>query len=120
MAKINRANTAANGSNDKRVLRIVLNDQSKRYVPNPNCCAVLACTMPDWMPPRLYYKMVDALRGHSKGMATLMTENLIGFMSGQGRLLTGISHVDDQLLELYRIIYDYASENGYEFNVIPF
>ena len=120
MAKINKANTAANGSNDKRQLRIVLNDQSRRYVPNPNCCAVLACTMPDWMPPRLYFEMVDALRGHSKGMATLMTENLIGFMSGQGRLLTGISHVDDQLLELYRIIYDYASENGYELNVIPF
>lgn len=99
-------------STKTRELKIVMNDVSGKYFPNPHCCEVLVQVMPDWVPPILYLKMVDALRGHSKGMASQMTDNLIAFLSGGGRFLTGIQHVDDQLLPLYREIYEYAHEHG--------
>lgn len=110
--------TAAIGNRKARELRLVMNDQSKNYVPNPHCCAVLVQVMPDWVPPILYFKMADALRGHSKGMASLMTDNLIAFLSGGGRFLTGVQHVDDQLLQLYREIYDYAHEHGFKLEAL--
>lgn len=105
--------TAATSSTQTRELRLVMNDQSRRFVPNPHCCIELVEVIPDWVPPILYYKMVDALRGHCKGMAHLMTDNLIAFLSGGGRFLTGIQHVDEQLLQLYHEIYNYAHEHGY-------
>lgn len=89
-----------------------MNDQSKNYIPNPHCCALLIQMIPNWVPALLYFHMTDALRGYGKGMATLMIENLIAFMSGGGRILTGIQHVDEQLLQLYREIYDYSVEHG--------
>jgi hypothetical protein len=51
-------------------------------------------------------------------MAKLMTDNLIRFLSGGGRCLTGVLHVDSQLMELYRDIYDYAQKNGYKLEVL--
>lgn len=105
--------TAATSSTEKRELRIVMNDQSKKFVPNPHCCLELIQVIPDWVPPLLYYKMVDALCGYSKGMASLMTDNLIAFLSGGGRHLTGVQHINEQLLALYREIFEYARENGY-------
>ena len=110
--------TAATSSNNERELGLVMNDQSKNFVPNPHCSSELVQVIPDWVPPLLYYKMTDALRGYSKGMAKLMTDNLIRFMSGGGRCLTGILHVDSQLMELYRDIYDYAQGNGYKLEVL--
>jgi len=110
--------SAATSSTDKRELKIVMHDESKKFVPNPHCCAMLACTIPDWVPPLLYFKMVDALCGYSKDMASLMTNNLIAFLSGGGRRLTGIQHVDEQLLLLYHDIYDYACENGYKLEAL--
>ena len=110
--------SAATSSTDKRELKIVMHDESKKFVPNPHCCAMLVCTIPDWVPPLLYFKMVDALCGYSKGMASLMTDNLIAFLSGGGRRLTGIQHVDEQLLQLYRDIYDYTRENGYQLEAL--
>ena len=112
MAKIKKA-TAAQSGTEKRELRIVVNDESKKFVPNPNCCLEFIQVIPDWVPPLLYYKMVDALCGYSKGMASLMTDNLIAFLSGGGRHLTGVQHVDEQLLQLYQDVYEYARENGY-------
>ena len=111
MAQIKKA-TAATSSTEKRELRIVMHDESKKFVPNPNCCLELIQVIPDWVPPLLYFKMVDALCGYSKGMASLITNNLIAFLSGGGRRLTGIQHVDEQLLQLYHDIYEYARENG--------
>ncbi len=105
--------TAAQSSTEKKELRLVMNDESKKFVPNPHCCLELIQIIPDWVPPYLYYKMVDSLCGYSKGMASLMTDNLIAFLSGCGRHLTGVQHVDEQLLLLYREIYDYAYEHGY-------
>lgn len=106
---MNKKVTLAATSNEReRELKVVLDDQTGRYLPNMHCCAILAEAMPDWMPPRIFFHMADALRGHSKNMAMLMTQNLIGFMSGCGRRLTGIAHVDDQLLGLYKEIYEFA------------
>lgn len=111
-------NTAATCSTQMRELRIVMNDQSRNFVPNPHCSIVLVEVIPDWVPPLLYYKMVDALRGYSKGMAHLMTDNLIAYLSGGGRFLTGIQHVDEQLLQLYHEIYDYACEHDYKLEAL--
>lgn len=110
--------TAATSSKQTRELRIVMNDQSKNFVPNPHCSIAMVEVIPDWVPPLLYYKMVDALRGYSKGMAHLMTDNLIAFLSRGGRFLTGIQHVDEQLLQLYSEIYDFAREHGYKLEAL--
>ena len=110
--------TAADSSNRKSELRIVLNDQSGRYAPNVECCAMLAEALPLWMPAHLFFKVTDSLRGYSKGMATVMTENIIGFVSGTGRHLTGINHVDELLRALYRDIYDYAQLNGHKLEIV--
>lgn len=110
--------SAAAGSKRESELRIVMNDQSGRYAPNVECCAMLAEALPLWMPAHMFFKVTDALRGYSKGMATVMTECVIGFVSGTGRHLTGISHVDDQLLALYRDIHDYALLNGQKLEVV--
>jgi len=115
---MNKKKAAANSSTEKKELKIVLNDVSRQYFPNPHCCAMLVQVMPDWVPPFLNFKMVDALKGHSKGMASLMTDNLIAFLSGGGRFLTGIQNVDDQLLQLYREIYDYAHDHGYKLDAL--
>lgn len=110
--------TAAASSTQTRELRLVMNDQSRRFIPNPHCSITLVEVIPDWVPPHLYYKLVDALRGHCKGMAQLMTDNLIAFLSGGGRFLTGVQHVDEQLLQLYHEIYDYAHEHGYKLEAL--
>ena len=107
-----------NGSKRESEQRIVMNDQSGRYAPNVACCAMLAEALPLWMPAHLFFKVTDALRGYSKGMATVMTECVIGFVSGTGRRLTGIGHVDDQLLTLYRDIHDYALLNGHKLEIV--
>lgn len=106
--------TAATSSTQTRELKLVMIDKSKNFVPNPHCSIALVEVIPGWVPPLLYYKMVDALRGYSKGMAKLMTANLIAFLSGRGRFLTGIQHVDEQLLQLYREIYEYSVEHGFK------
>ena len=113
-------NSAAPSSTKKKELRIVMNDQTKRFVPNPHCVALLANVLPDWVPPQLYFRMVDSLTGHSKGMATIMTENLIKFMAGCGRYLTGIQHIDNQLLSLYKEIDEYAEEHNQNLDNVPF
>lgn len=109
--------TTASGSN-KKELQIVMHDASRQYLPNQHCCSTLIQVIPDWVPPLYYYKMVDALRGYSKGMARLMTNNLIAFLSGGGRFLTGIQHIDEQLLQLYHELYDYAREHGYKLETL--
>lgn len=110
--------TATTSSKQTNELRLVMNDQSRNFVPNPPCSIALVEVIPDWVPPLLYYKMVDALRGYSKGMAHLMTDNLIAFLSGGGRFLTGMQHVDEQLLQLYSEIYDYAHEHDYKLEAL--
>ena len=109
---------ARKGGNDERVLQIVMNDQSGRYAPNVECCALLADALPLWMPANLFFKVTDALRGYSKGMATVMTECVVGFVAGTGRQLTGIQHIDDQLMSLYKEIYEFAREHGFELGII--
>ena len=43
-----------------------------------------------------------------------MVENILVFSTGGGRRLTGLPHVDNVLLELYRHIYNYAMVHGYQ------
>ena len=77
-----------------------------------HCVAMLASETPAWMSPRVYFKMVDALCDYQHEMARVMTLNLIDFWQGFGRRLTGIKHVDKQLLELYEAIRECSVENG--------
>ncbi len=114
MKNIKKTTAAINSSNLSRTLRIVTDDQSNRFASNLYCVALLAECLPLWVPANIFFRMTDALRGYSKGMATLMTENLIYFISGAGRKLTGITHVDNQLLSLYAQIHDYAIKHGKE------
>ena len=112
-------NFAANhGSKQERELRMVMNDKSGWFPPNVDCVARLADALPLWVPAWLFFRITDALRGHSKGMARLMTTNIILFCIGSGRHMTGIPHVDDQLLALYRDLYDFAQEHDYELECI--
>ncbi len=110
--------SAATRSKRKSVLRLVTNDKSGLFPPNMECIARLADDLPLWVPVWLFFRITDALRGHSKGMARLMTTNIILFCIGSGRHLTGVSHVDDQLLALYLDLYDYAQEHDYELKCI--
>lgn len=103
---------AASGSNRTSELRLVLNDQTSRYKVHPECTARLVEGMPLWMPPELFFEMVDGLRGWRKGLAEVMVTNLLVFCTGGGRRLTGLPHVDGVLMELYRRIDTFASVNG--------
>ena len=110
--------SAAISSKQERELRFVMNDKSGWFPPNVDCVARLADALPLWVPAWLFFRITDALRGHSKGMARLMTTNIILFCIGSGRHMTGIPHVDDQLLTLYRDLYDFAQEHDYELECI--
>ena len=106
------------GSNEKRELKIVMNDETSRYKLHPECCARLAEGLPLWVPPELFFEMVEALRGWRKGLANVLVENILVFSTGGGRRVTGLPHVDGVLLELYRHIYNYAVINGHELEPI--
>ena len=105
--------SAATCSKRERVLRLVTNDKSGLFPPNMECIARLADALPLGVPAWLFFRITDALRGHSKGMARLMTTNIILFCIGSGRHLTGITHVDDQLLALYRDLYNFVRKEMY-------
>ena len=109
----NMKTTAATGSM-KRELRIELNDQTNRYRLHPECCARLAEGLPLWVPAEIFFEITDGLRGFRKGLTNVMVENILVFSTGGGRRLTGLPHVDDVLLELYRHIYNYATVNGHQ------
>lgn len=100
--------SAATRSKRESLLRLVTNDKSGLFPPNMECIARLADALPLGVPAWLFFRITDALRGHSKGMARLMTTNIILFCIGSGRHLTGITHVDDQLLALYRDLYNFV------------
>ena len=104
----------AASSSMKRELRIELNDHSSRYRLHPECCARLAEGLPLWVPAEIFFEITDGLRGFRKGLANVMVENILVFSTGGGRRLTGLPHVDDVLLELYRHIYNYATVNGHQ------
>ena len=106
--------TTAASSSMKRELRIELNDQTSRYRLHPECCARLAEGLPLWVPAEIFFEITDGLRGFRKGLTNVMVENILVFSTGGGRRLTGLPHVDDVLLELYRHIYNYATVNGHQ------
>lgn len=110
--------TAALSSNKTREVNIVLNDQTNRYKLHPECCARLAEALPLWVPAELFFEVTDGLRGFRKGLANVMVENILVFSTGGGRTLTGLPHVDNVLLELYRHIENYAVINGHELEPI--
>lgn len=115
MMKKNKKTTAANqSSNQTRELNIVMNDQTSRYKLHPECCARLADGLPLWVPPEIFFEVTDGLRGFRKGLANVMVENILMFCTGSGRHLTGLPHVDNVLLELYRHIGSFAVINGYK------
>ena len=105
---ISKKKTAVLNSNKTSVLDIVFNYQTSRYRVHPECCARLAEGLPLWVPPELFFELVDGLRGFRKGLVNVMVENLLVFCTGGGRTLTGLPHVDGVLLELYRHVYNYA------------
>lgn len=109
----NMKTTAATGSM-KRELRIELNDQTSRYRLHPECCARLAEGLPLWVPAEIFFEITDGLRGFRKGLTNVMVENILVYSTGGGRRLTGLPHVDNVLLELYRHIYNYAMVHGYQ------
>ena len=112
---MNKKTTAANqGSNQTRELNIVMNDQTNRYRLHPECCARLAEGLPLWVPAEIFFEITDGLRGFRKGLTNVMVENILVFSTGGGRRLTGLPHVDNVLLELYRHIYNYATVNGHQ------
>lgn len=102
----------------KSELEIVMDDQSSRFTPNSRCCSLLAAMMPVWLPAHLYFQMADGLRGYCPGVAQLMVEHLIKFVSGAGRHLTGIDSVDVQLMALYEELYSYAQEHHHQFEPV--
>ena len=106
--------TTAAMSSAERDLRIEFVDQTNRYMLHPVCCARLAEGLPLWVPPELFFEVTDGLRGFRKGLANVMVDNILMFCTGNGRYLTGLPHVDNVLLELYRHIYNYAMVNGYK------
>ena len=72
---------------------------------------LVAC--PFWLPAGICYRMWDALSGYSNEMQNVMVCNLTDFLWGSRRKLTGIDHVDEQLLHLYEEIFDYAQANDF-------
>lgn len=113
--KKNKKTTAANqGSNQTRELNIVMDDQTNRYRLHPECCVRLVEGLPLWVPPELFFEVTDGLRGFRKGLVNVMVDNILMFCTGNGRHLTGLPHVDNVLLELYRHIGNFAVINGYK------
>ena len=109
-----RNNYAVSNSNQTRELNIVMNDQTNRYMLHPECCARLVEGLPLWVPPELFFEVTDGLRGFRKGLANVMVDNILMFCTGNGRYLTGLPHVDNVLMELYRHIENFALINGYK------
>lgn len=97
---------------DDSEMKIVSEDLTRVFHTDEHCVAMLVNEMPVWLSPRVYFKLVDALCGYKRELARVMALNLIDFWQGFGRRLTGIGHVDKQLLELYEAIRECAIENG--------
>ncbi len=108
----NKKTTAAMGSKKVNVMDIVLKNQTSRYKVNHETWSKLAFELPIWISPEQFVETVEALRGYRKGMADVMADCIIRFCHGEGRCLTGLPHVDNQLLTLYDHIYEYALVHG--------
>lgn len=106
--------TVSSGIKREKELRFVLNDQTSRFKVHPECCARLAEGLPLWVPAELYFEIIEGLRGWRKGLVNVMVDGILMFCTGNGRHLTGLPHVDNVLLELYRHIENYAVINGYK------
>ncbi len=103
---------SATSSKQKEELRIIEQNLGVKFKPDVCFLEKLLIASPDWLPIGLLYRMWDALSGYSHEMQVLMVHNLSDFMRGRGRQLTGIHHVDEQVLPLYKDIYEYAQANG--------
>ena len=108
MRRTIKAATAANS----REMEIISEDLTRVFHTDEHCVAMLVNEMPVWLSPRVCFEVVDALCGYKRELARVMALNLIDFWQGFGRRLTGIVHVDKQLLELYEAIRECAIENG--------
>ena len=104
---------SAKSSKQKEELRIIGQNLGVKFRPDVSSLEKLFYASPYWLPKDLLYRMWDALSGYNHEMQALMVRNLSDFMWGCGRQLTGINHVDEQLLPLYKDIYEYAQENGW-------
>ena len=105
-------NKSATSSKQKEELRIIDQNFGVKFKPDMSFLEKLFFASPYWLPKDIIYRMWDALSGYSLEMQVLIVHNLSDFMRGCGRQLTGINHVDEQLLPLYKDIYEYAQANG--------
>ena len=102
---------SAKSSKQTEELRIIDQNLGVKFKPDVCFLEKLLIASPYWLPIGLHYRMWDALSGYTHEMQALVVHNLSDFMRGCGRQLTGINHVDEQLLPLYKDIYEYAQEN---------
>ena len=106
-------NKSANGST-KRELVISCEFLGVRFKPDAYLIERLLIECPEWVPANIIYKMWDSLSGYCGQMQEVMVRDLSDFMWGTGRKLTGIDHVDSQLLMLYKEIYEYAQTHDHK------
>ena len=68
-------------------------------------CVLMVLASPNGY-PRLFYKVLNCLRGFDRRMQIEIVENLALYHSGDAYVLTGIEHIDTMLADLYRLIDD--------------
>lgn len=111
---------AAKRSTMSDELRIFNQGLGAQYKPATRILEKLMIECPHWMPVNLLYQMWDSLSGYSLDMQEQMVGNLGDFLWSLGRKLTGVKHVDEQLMKLYREIHAYAKQHGEKLNECPF
>ena len=93
-------------------MRILDQSPEMNFETDSFSAALLAMTIPEWVPAEIYFEVTDSLRGFTPEMALIIADDVIDCWCGLGLHYTGCEHIDDLLGHLYSKILACAFRKG--------